>query len=339
MDGDTQGLAGRVSAALGQTPRRVVLTGLGAAALAVLVDRGLRLDLPQPTPPVPTRRLATDERILLPVIAELRELVAADHAVAAGRPKTSVPARLERVQAEQLHVLTGRLTNQGVPTEVIDAATPRPATPSSGRTGASATASTPSSTKPAPSSSPPPRTTGELARRLDTLTTADWRAAALATPPTRGLLSAAYGVRLAGVLLLGREVPLDATASLARPAMAAATLPLVYAFEVVAAQSTGGQRTAATTTLESLRTLARAVSGPGTADPGGWALPYPVTSPADARRLATDVLRTAVASHVDVAGPRPSAGTLEDVVRWSAHIQALATEWRVPLTPFPGAEA
>lgn len=343
MDGDTRRLASRASTAIRHTPRRVVLTGLGAAALALLVDRGLRLDLPQPPPPVPTRRPAPDESILLPAVADLREVVDATSSLVAARPNDALAARLEKLFAEQLRVLTGRLTNAGVPSEVIDAATPRPAAPATATTtGSPATTGTPSPTSSAtgrpPTSPRPPRTRAELARRLDRITAADWAAAAGATTRTRELLSAAYGMRLASARLLGREVPLADTATPARPAMAAQTLPLVYAFEVVAAQSADSVRERALGTLDDLHVLAREVSGPDTADPGGWALPHPVTTPAEARRLATEVMRSAVASQVDVAGAKPTATVLEDVARWSAAVQSLATDWSVPLTAFPGTE-
>ena len=62
-----------------------------------------------------------------------------------------------------------------------------------------------------------------------------------------------------------------------------------------------------------------------------------MTTPDAARRLATQTLSSAVESGTELAGSGPDAATLEDVARWSAHLQALAVDWHVPLTAFPGA--
>jgi hypothetical protein len=113
----------------------------------------------------------------------------------------------------------------------------------------------------------------------------------------------------------------------------------VYAFEVVAAQSTGSQRRRAEATLADLNRLELAVSGAASCTPRGWALPFPVTSPVDGRRLATTVLRSAVDGATTAAGDRPTAAAIEDVARWSANVQANAVDWDVPLTAFPGATA
>ena len=113
----------------------------------------------------------------------------------------------------------------------------------------------------------------------------------------------------------------------------------MYAFEVAAAQSRGDKRSRAADTLASLGRLGVSLSSAAGSEPSGWALPFPVTSPEDAGRLATEVLRSAVDAATDAAGPSPTGAALEDVGRWSAHIQALATRWDVPLTPFPGASA
>jgi hypothetical protein len=117
------------------------------------------------------------------------------------------------------------------------------------------------------------------------------------------------------------------------------TSPLVYAFEVVAAQSSGDQRARAEETLAALLRLDIALSGASSTTPAGWALPFPVTTPDAARRLATQTLASAVDAATELAGTSPGAATLEDVARWSANVQALAVDWRVPLTAFPGASS
>ena len=342
MDGSTRGLGSRVMDHLGNPPRRLFLVGGAAAALALLADGGLRVDLPQPAPPPPTRRKAPDEDLLLDVVGDLQVLVDGETAVLAGSGASATVRRLRTVQREQLRVLRGRLTNAGVPTAVIaDAiATARAGSPASGSKPTSATGTpTPASTTTATatrSTSPRIRTKAQLAAALDSLEAADWERVARATPPTRELVAAAYGVRLAGAVLLGRDVDFGAP-SPARSAIVARTQPLVYAFEVAAAQSRGDTQSRAADTLAELGRLGVSLSSPTGSEPSGWALPFPVTTPAEARRLATDVMQTAVHAATDAAGPSPTGASLEDVGRWSGHVQALATRWGVPLTAFPGA--
>lgn len=326
---------------MGRPPRRLFALGAGAAALAVLVDRGLRLDVPPPPPPVPTRRPAPDEALLLHAVADLSRVVAAETSVLAGEDGGALVRQLRTVSREQLRVLRGRLTNAGVPTAVIAAAVARgpSASPSAAPTGTPTPGSTATpTTSGTPEAGAPVRTRTELAALLDSLDRDDWAELAAATAGTRDLLAAAWSERLAGAVLLGREVAL-ASPSTARPAVVARTQPLVYAFEVVAAQSVGDQRQQAEDTLEALVRLEIAVSGTSSTTPAGWALPHPVTSPDAARRLATETLSSAVDASTELMGTRPDAAALEDVARWSAHLQALAVDWRVPLTAFPGASA
>jgi hypothetical protein len=346
MDGDTRGLGSRVLNHLGNPPRRLFVVGGAAAVLAVLVDSGLRVDLPAPTPPPPTRKKAPDEALLLDVVADLQVLIDGETAVLAGSGANATVRRLQAVQTEQLRVFTGRLTNAGVPTAVISAAvaksragTPAPSGKATGTTGTPTPNGTPGATS--PSAAKPRRTIRtrpQLAAALDSLTTADWDQVATATPQTRELVAAAYGVRLAGAVLLGRDVGPGA-ASPARPEIIARTQPLVYAFEVAAAQSIGDERSRAADTLSALGRLGVTLSSATGSQPSGWSLPFPVTTPAEAARLAKEVLSTAVDAATDAAGSDPTGAALEDVGRWTAHVQALATTWGVPLTAFPGAAA
>ena len=323
MDGDTRGRGSRVPDGARRPPRRLLVLGGGAAALALLVDRGLRLDVPRPPAPPPTRRPAPDEKLLLAAVADLERVVTAEGEVLSARSDDALVRRLRTVNRDQLRVLRGRLTNAGVPTSVIDAATTGSTTPTSTGTTSSA----------------PVRTRSALAALLATFTSKEWDDLTTATADARGLLAAAYAQRLASAVLLGRPVETPTTPSPARPAVVARTQPLVYAFEVVAAQSSGSQRRRAEATLAELNRLELAVSGASSTTPPGWALPFPVTTPAAARRLATTVLRSAVDGATAAAGDRPTAAALEDVARWSANVQALAVDWDVPLTAFPGADA
>ncbi|GAA3700957.1 hypothetical protein GCM10022399_16800 [Terrabacter ginsenosidimutans] len=336
MDGDTRGLGSRVMDGMGRPPRRLFALGAGAAVLAVLVDRGLRLDVPPPPVPAPTRRPAPDEALLLSAVADLTQVVDAETSVLAGKEGDALVRGLRTVNRDQLRVLRGRLTNAGVPVAVIDAAVAQgPDTPSApSTTGTPTTAG--STTTDTPEA--PIRTRKALAARLDSLGPDDWAALGAATAGTRELLAAAWSQRLAAAVLLGRDVAVSSP-SPARPAIVGRTQPLVYAFEVVAAQSTGAQRQAAQDTLEALVRLELSVSGTSSTTPAGWALPYPVTTPDAARRLATQTLASAVDAATELAGTSPGAATLEDVARWSANVQALAVDWRVPLTAFPGASS
>jgi len=316
MDGDIGGRGSRLSERLGRPTRRLLLLGGGAAVLAVLVERGLRLDLPQPPPPVPTRRRAPDEALLLSVVGDLAVLVGdADALVSAGADGTV--KRVRAVLREQQRVLTGRLTNAGVPSSVIDASQRKAAAKAAAKA--------------------PVRTSAGFAARLADVPRTLWADVAEATAATRPVLTAALSARLAGASLLGADVPMPDAASPARPAVVARTQPLVYAFEVVAAQAAAGDRRRAADTLAGLTRLEIATSGTSSTMPSGWALPYPVTTPADASRLAHEVLADTVDATAEVAGTTPSAASVEDVARWSGRVQALAVDWDVPLTAFPGA--
>ncbi|MDN5765728.1 MAG: ferritin-like domain-containing protein [Humibacillus sp.] len=315
--------------ALGGSRRRLAVDGVTRRSLLQLAARGvvgtglvlsvagcgLRLDLPAPEPPVPTRKQAPDEALLVSVIGDLSQIVAAEKALLSDPSAVrtagtrSTLSTLLRLQREQVTVLTGRLTNDGVPLAAITA---RP-TAGSGI-----------------------RSVGELAARLDSLGDSDWAAVASATASARELLTSAYSLRLAGAALLGRAVAMPTAASPAREALITRTRPLVYAFEVVAAQSAGAQRSRAVATLDRVTSLEEEVAAGSTTVPTGWSLPFPVTTPAAASRLATHVFSAAIASLVDVAGPSPTAASLRDSARWSARVQSLAIDWSVPLTPFPG---
>ncbi len=302
--------------------RFVLVVALGAGS--ALAGCGVRLDLTPEPAPTPTRRPAPDEPYLLAVIADLRDVIASERRLVDEGRAGKVATALVPLHERQLAVLVGRLTNDGVPTSVITAG------PTGGGT-----------TPPGPGTEAA-TTPAQLASRLADLSAADWADLAAASAATRDLVAAAYGMRLAGAALLGGPVPVPDTPSPRRAALVARTAPLVYAFEVVAAQTTGQERDRALGTLSALRRLLVDVTrpqggGPDLPDvPGGWALPFPVTTPEDAGRLATQTLSAAVDAATDVVGPAPTGPTLEDVGRWSARVQSLATAWGVPLLAFPG---
>lgn len=353
MDGDTPEVGERGQEGAGHPARRLLLLGGAAAALAVLVDHGLRIDTPPPPPPVPTRHRAPDEALLLAALGELARLDRAHAAVLAAGDNADV-RRLRALGAQQSRVLRGRLTNAGVPTAVIDAAVASATAPSV-RTTADARTTTAESQPAAPGAgtgTPSPtsatgaagstaaiRTPAELGRLLlGSLRPDTWSALTTATTDTRELLAAAYAERLAGALLLGTEAP-PPPAGPIRPQLAALTAPLVYAFEVVAAQSTGDQRRAAEATLARLTQLADDVDVTSGSPAAGWALPFPVTTPQAARRLATVTLSSAIDDAAAVTRSDATDASLQDTAHWSARLQAQAVGWGLPLTAFPGASS
>ncbi|MDC5698308.1 ferritin-like domain-containing protein [Intrasporangium calvum] len=307
MSGDTRRRGSRVTPQRALPPRRLFVIGGAAAALAILVDRGLRLDLPQPTPPVPTRRAAADEALLVAVVRDLDELLRA-------WPRATQPRALKDVRSllsEQRRVLVGRLTNEGVPTEEI--------------------------TGPAPGSTSAPvkrLSPARLAKRLQTLPRAHLEATTSATEGARELLTAAYGGILTAAGLLGEDVGPAAEATGSRTELAERTSPMVYAFEVVAAQSSGAQRERALATLDRLRTLERVV---GRAEASsGWALPFKVDDQKSAGRLADVVLDRALAAVADVLPAAPTSQSVDDVARWVAAVQLAAGQWGREPVAFPG---
>ena len=307
MDGDTRAHGSRVHLPPVSTTRRLFLVGGGAALLGAVAGCGLRLDLPQPPPPVPTRRRAPDEALVIGVVRDLDALLRS-------WPAASKPAVLKQSRSlltDLRTVLVGRLTNEGVPTEEITSAP---------------------STAPAAGKLP----VGELRKRLADLPSAHLEATTSATAETRELLTAAYGTIFASAERLGAETAPAAETSPVRPQLAERTSPLVYAFEVVAAQSSGTQRRQALGTLERLRGLERLVGRDDAAS--GWSLPFPVTDERSARRLGDTVLQRAVGGLGEVLGAAPTTESLDDVARWVAAIQLAADTWGLAPVAFPGME-
>jgi hypothetical protein len=188
-----------------------------------------------------------------------------------------------------------------------------------------------------PTGAPSPRTSrSELATAL--AAGPGWDTVAAATEPNRLLLLSAASARLAAATQLGRQLSRPGSGTvLVRTELAERTAALVYAYEVVAAHSSGEQREQALHTLGALRSLFDDLGslGPGFDLPGGWSLPFPVKTSADAARLAQEVLRRAIAGTTTVDGAG-SGADLADVEVWSARLQVLGTEHDVELIPFPG---
>ncbi|MBB2985170.1 hypothetical protein [Terracoccus luteus] len=359
----------------------------GVASLAAggsLAGCGLRLDVPPPPAPTPTRRRAVDEALLLGAVTTTRRVAAdAEALVRAGSAGERTPAVAQLLRTQD-HVLTGRLTNAGVPTAEIDAvvaasasAAPSGTSSATSPTSASGSALGPASTAsdkldspgttgvPVSGGAAAPKDDAELAAWLAAVPATDWAMVSGAQDAaTRALLTCALTARLACAGRLGVVVDTPAPSPL-RAQLVELTQPLVYAFEVVAAQSTGAQRRRAVDTLARLRELESENVADTPASPTGWALPFPVTSTAEAARLARQVLTTALAAVPTLSGEvrsapgtgaessapatptasatspsRPSgppdAASLDDLARWGSRVALLAQTWGTALQPFTG---
>ncbi len=324
MDGDTRGREPHAVARPERLPRvpwwdapvsrRGVVAAATLGAVTVLAGCGVRLDLPPDPAPTPTRRPAPDERYLLSVIADLTDVVASERRlVDSGAAGTVVPTLLP-LHERQVTVLVGRLTNDGVPTTAI----PTAAAPGTGA------ASTPA----------------QLATRLADLTAKDWTELAAASPEhprarRGGLRHETRGCRAARAPDHRPDHP-DPRAAGAGGTDRPARLRLRGRRGPVE----GGARERALATLSELRRLLEDVAGlPGATPelPGGWALPFPVTTPDEAARLASRTLSTAAATATDAAGPSPTPAPPSRTSRAGAPgSRALATTWGVPLVAFPG---
>jgi hypothetical protein len=72
-------------------------------------------------------------------------------------------------------------------------------------------------------------------------------------------------------------------------------------------------------------------------DPLGYALPFPVTGPDVAARLASQVLTTLVAGGLEPVATLPDDSTASTtLVRLLVGAQRLGRSWGVPPVPFPG---
>jgi len=151
--------------------------------------------------------------------------------------------------------------------------------------------------------------------------------------------------RAAAVRLLGGRLPSAGTLTAPTGELAAALLEAirsaVYGFEVVVTQTDVSHRRAGDQTLGALRTRSaelQLLAGPAAPPiPLGYTLPFPVSTPAAALRLATHlmtVLRASIASQLPaVTG---DADGLTGTVQLLTDVCVHAVTWRVPLTAFPG---
>ena len=304
--------------------RTVVLGGLGALSLG---GCGIRLESDAPTLPfLATRTPIPAETELLALTARCATLAAS--ARAAGT--NALLGALTTIHERQHEVLVTALRARSVPDELMadPTASGSPASPSP--TGSVATAALAVSEA------------ADLTRR-PALSGVD--------EALRPTVCALLAQRYAAATLLGGPAPAEpAGGSDPQWAVPAEAAPLLdasrsatYGFEVVAAQSGGAARTLARSTLGVLAALTQEQAASlGTAAPApalGYPLPFRVSTPAEARRLAVHLVTGLRAAY---------GGTLEALTRsaadpafghlpwWLGRAEVLAHQWGVALEPFPG---
>ncbi len=316
---------------------------LPPALLAAGCD--IRLEHDAPGLPAPQRRPVPDEAVL---VDAARRTTALGQLAGRVPDPSAVVALLGGLHRTQAEVLRGRLVAAGVPSQVIDGPT-TPTTAASNPTASNPThgaASNPThgAAPTAAVSAPPSATEADLARAEAATAAALLPALPPVTAADRAVLVAVVAACATAADQLGTPVAWPAT----DPLPAAAALPLLddtraagYALVVVAAQSSGEQRAKALTTRTQLAAReAELVALAGTSAPPpplGYALPFPVTDPDSAARLATLVLTSLVAGGLAPLTPLP-AGSMAVVplVRFLVGAAALARTWGVGAVPFPG---
>jgi len=314
--------------------RQVVLRRRGlllaAAATAALAGCSIRLEDDAPSLPLLQRKSMPDEKELIAGLTLATSLTQMAGRIP-GAP--ALVTQLYGIHDAQAKVLHDLLTRGGVPEHVIESAT------------TTATSGTSSRTPTAAVSAPPPATVQALAAaEVTALAPGSLALVAGATTANRTLLTAIAAQRALAGGLLGSTVTWPATDPLppaAAGGLLEATRPVAYAFEIIAAQLGADARPVALGTLATLRARERElVTMAGTSaapEPLGYALPFAVTTPELARRLAGVVLPELVARGLDPVSGLPAASSaVTTVVRLQAQAQSLAHQWGVPMVPFPG---
>lgn len=344
-------------------PTRRAALALGFASLAAmsLAACGIRLedDVPR-IPLLPTREPVPGESFLLSLWRHSHDL--SEGAASLGGLATALPARLAAIHREQATVLEAELLRLGVPRKVLDAAAARSTSAASATSSASGstTGSAPGgdTTSATGSAGPSAGATGSTAtaptvsgpKALGAQEASDLGPTAIAslatvTASAIPLVGSVLAQRAAAATLLG--VPATRPEhTWSAPSLAASYLASTrsarYAFEVVAAQSpTGAQHTLAAATLAALVSRARdqeILAGASAGPPAlAYSLPFPVTTPKAARKLAVQVLTELRASVArDLGSTKGDVGPLGALVQWLGETEVLASRWGVALAPFPG---
>jgi hypothetical protein len=305
--------------------RRDVLRTAALAAVAGLLlgACAIRLEDDAPAIPLLPRKSVADEAVLVELVRRTTAL-----AQTAGRVAnpTNAVSRLSAIHQTQTDVIRARLTTAGVPNYVIDG--PAPTTTSS-------TAAV---------SAPPTATAKDLAAGETGLVTAVLTALPTVTAANRAVVASVVASCGAAADLLGARMSWPT----ADPLPPAAAVPLLdstrsaaYAFQVVAAQTSGNLRGVAAGTHTDLESRASELVGmagsSAPAEPLGFALPFPVAAPEAASRLAGQVLTTLVSGGLAPLATLPEGSTATTtLVRLLVDAQRLGRSWGVAPVPFPG---
>jgi len=317
--------------------RRSLLVALTVGSMTALSGCSVQLEDDAPrTPDLPPRQPMPDEQALLTARRDAVRL--RDLAAGLGGAATPTTALLAAVHGVQADVLESVLRSGGVPpAEIADTptTTPPPTATAGGTAGGAATA--------------PAQTTsgvGELiAAEGEALSAQALLVLAGISTERVALFGSMTAQRAAAVRLLGGRLPAAGPLTAPTGELAAALLEAlrsaVYGFEVVVTQTDVSHRRAAGQTLGALRTRSvelQLLAGPAAPPiPLGYALPFPVSTPAAALRLATHLMTALGAS---IASQLPAvtgdAEGLTGMVQLLTDVCVHAVTWRVPLTAFPG---
>ncbi|MEO8518435.1 MAG: DUF4439 domain-containing protein [Dermatophilaceae bacterium] len=300
--------------------RRGLLAALAAGSVMALSGCRVQLEEDAPRIPlVPARVPMKDEKTLLAMLENTRSLGSLATSVPGGPRSTA--GRLSSVHDGQVAVLERLLREGGVPETLLG--------------------SLPAGVLSRPVLSPPVLPLAVLSA-AESASVNDLSLAGLADAHV-ALMGSLLAQRRAAVNLLGGSVAPVAPADLGGAqvvALLAAVRSAVYGFEVVAAHIEPKSQSLATTTLSSLRERAselEKLTGSPPPTPLGYVLPFSVTDPKSARRLALHVLNALLSDQA--AALEPAAGdanALATLTHWLGQTEAVASRWGAPLAAFPG---
>lgn len=333
--------------------RGVLLGALGVGALA-LSGCGIHLEDDAPDVPlVPRRTPIGAETDLLSLLGNSRELAVACARWTTG-PRAALAPGLTAIHRQQGIVLAALLADAHVPTGLVAAAAPSSADASASASGTTTDGSATSA--PAPTPSVVPATTSVIAG-LEAATLGQAPGLAAAPAPLLATVAAILAQRYAASWLVGGTAPHLGAAGVSGPqttapagarwpepdllAVLAATRAAVYGFEVVAAQADPAGRVLGLRTLGTLAVLEASQGAALSAAPPpaavGYPLPFPVTTPALARRLAGRLARDLRAAYGARLGAAAQGRVpFLDLVLWLGQVEVVGHDWGGAFVPFPG---
>ncbi len=310
--------------------RRAVVAGvLGLGLTGSLSGCRVRVDVGQGLASgSPTRAPVAGEAALLALLDDTRGL-----ATSLRTWPSPLAAPLAAVHTAQAQVLAALLERANVPVPEPTASSPSSSAPITSSTSATRT----------PLPSPTLTTTAVAAAEAGALAGA--ANLAMVPPDLAPAVCSVLAQRMAAAWILGGTWPALTPLSTgtwdsgALGEVLAATGGAAYGFDVVAAQGDPATRARAIAAARRLRALEAEQAAAGTvptAPAVGYVLPFRVTTPALALRLA-GVLVTGLENGYGAALPAATAPVaFGDLVRWLAYAVELAHEWGAPISPFPG---